>query len=458
MPEVPVRMPKFSMAQEEGQLLTWAKKEGDTVTAGEMLCEVATDKVNMEVESPFSGTITKLLAQPNQDVPVGEPIAMVLTEADDLLDGLLDGPADQPVQGSGAGDVDGAVNGAPSVGPTDGAGDMGAATPPSRKSRQPAMPGVRRRAGALNVDLASITGSGRAGVITMADVERAVTQATTVERPPAPAPTPQVPRPGSEALRGPAPAAPDLVAESSATGDRGPMPGIDPRWSDALAERRRSIRAVVGRRMTESAAVPQFTAFADIDLEALDRARDGVGWTALWTRALAQVLRQQPELNTVWESGEAQPQGHVGVSIAVDTPVGLLAPVIRDPDAIDVGELDAQLRRTIDRARTGRLTAPDLDGGTVTLSNLGGLGVHSFQALVTPPQVAVLSLGAVAPQPVVRNGGLAVRLRCRVGLTVDHRVADGADAARALADLTALMSRPEDLLAPAGATRLRRPR
>ena len=443
MPEVAVRMPKFSMAQEEGQLLSWVKQEGDTVAAGEMLCEVATDKVNMEVESPFSGTITKLLAEPNQDIPVGQPIAMVMTESDDLLDGLLDGPP------TGTGSMATAASGTTA----DGHEGNGAALPPSRKSRQPAMPGVRRRAATLNIDLSTITGSGRDGVITMADVEAAVARVSPDERAAGPKPEPQVPRPGPEALREPASAAPASVVAASAGGDRGRPEGIDPGWGDALAERRRSIRAVVSRRMTESAAVPQFTVFSDIDLDAFDRARNGISWTTLWTRALARVLRRQPELNTVWQVEQAQPQGHVGVSLAVDTPVGLLAPVIRDPDLLDVEALDAEVRRTIDRARNGRLTASDLEGGTITLSNLGGLGVHSFQALVTPPQTAVLSLGAIARQPVVHHGGLVVRLQCRVGLTVDHRVADGADAARALAGLAALMGRPGDLLAPGGSSR-----
>lgn len=436
MPEVPVRMPKFSMAQEEGQLLSWAKQEGDTVAAGELLCEVATDKVNMEVESPFSGTITRLLAEPSQDVPVGQPIAMLMTDADDLLDGLLDGSDDQPPGSAAGGSVAGTAEGAATEAPANGHGSLGIGMPPSRKSRQPAMPGVRRRAATLNVDLSSITGSGRGGVITMADVEKSAAQVRPAERPPAAIPAPPVPQPAR-------PAASPVTVPAT------PVGGIEPGWADALAERRRAIRAVVGRRMAESAAVPQFTVFAEVDLEAIECVRDGVSWTTLWTRALAQVLRRQPELNTVWQRDQAQAQDHVGVSLAVDTPVGLLAPVVRDPDLLDLRDLDAELRRLIDQARNGRLTPSQLEGGTVTLSNLGGLGVHSFQALVTPPQTSVLSLGAIARQPVVHNGGLSVRLQCRVGLTVDHRVADGADAARALADLAGLMGRPDDLVSAA---------
>src|SRR5581483_7967418 len=144
------------------------------------------------------------------------------------------------------------------------------------------------------------------------------------------------------------PASPEQRAEAVA---------MDPGFADALAERRRAIRAVVSRRMAESAAVPQFTVFADIDLEALDRARDGVGWTGLWARGLAHVVRRHPVLNQLWQRDQAQPQEHVGVSLAVDTPVGLMAPVVGDPDLLDVRELDAELRRTVDRARTGRLTA-----------------------------------------------------------------------------------------------------
>lgn len=456
MPEVSVRMPKYSMAQEEGQLLTWAKEEGDTIDAGETLCEVATDKVNMEVESPFGGTILKLLAAPNQTVPVGEPIAIVVTESDDLLDGLFDGPAgpdgaanDQPVGDPPAAATTEAHTADP--GPVSVAtGADTTAVPPSRKSLTPAMPGARRRAAALGVDLSTLSGSGREGAVTLSDVEAA---ASTTAESRAPEAKERSDAHAEQPAATATPATVDQSAERAAApppnGNQQPAtPGIDPGYADAIAERRRTIRAAVAKRMAESAAVPQFTLFADLDLDRLRGRRRGIGWTTLWTWALGRVLRRYPELNVLWLGDGARPQDRPGVSLAVDTPVGLLAPVIPEPDASDLDELDATVRRTIDRARTGRLNPADLDGGTITLSNLGRFGVHSFQALVTPPQVAVLSVGAIAHCPVVHHGGLASRLQCRVGLTVDHRVADGADASRFLADLREELARTVAVLDP----------
>ena len=153
-------------------------------------------------------------------------------------------------------------------------------------------------------------------------------------------------------------------------------------------------------------------------------------------------------LNGAWQDGAATPSEHVGVALAVDTPIGLVAPVISDPDLAAIDEVDARVRRLIEQARSGRLAGDALAGATFTLSNLGGFGVRSFQALITPPQVAALSVGAIGEHPVGRNGALSVRTTCSVGLTVDHRAADGADAGRCHSDLAAVLGAPEQLLRP----------
>jgi pyruvate dehydrogenase E2 component (dihydrolipoamide acetyltransferase) len=266
--------------------------------------------------------------------------------------------------------------------------------------------------------------------------------------------TPGAAAPGtaSSGAAAPGAAAPGAAAPGAATGAAGPgaagpgaaapagrEDGIEPGFADALAARRRSVRAAVNRAMERSAAVPQFTVFADLDLEALRAARGRVGWTTLLVRALALTLRDAPNLNGDHE--------HVGVALAADTPVGLLAPVVRDPDRMPAAELDAVIRATVEKARNGRLSAADLAGATVTVSNLGGWQVQSFQALLTPPQAAVLSVGAIEQRPAVGpDGGLTVRTTCTVGLTVDHRAADGADAARLLAAMKRLVCDPRSLL------------
>jgi pyruvate dehydrogenase E2 component (dihydrolipoamide acetyltransferase) len=240
---------------------------------------------------------------------------------------------------------------------------------------------------------------------------------------------------------------PAAHAGQPAANGGGPAAELDPGFADALAARRRSVRAVVARVMTASAAVPQFTVFGTLDLAALAVARAGLGWTALLVRAFATVLREHAELNATWSDTGPRPYQHVGVALAVDTPVGLLAPVLTDPDRCPPDELDSAVRRSAERARSGRLQPADLDGATTTVSNLGGFGVDAFAALLTPPQATVLSLGRIGPRPaVLAGGGLAARIGCTVGLTVDHRAADGADAARLLADLADLTASPARLL------------
>jgi pyruvate dehydrogenase E2 component (dihydrolipoamide acetyltransferase) len=511
MPEVPLVMPKMSMTMETGEVVGWRVAVGDAVAAGDVVCEVLTDKVDMEVETPVGGTVARIVAGPQDTVPVGQPLAFITTESEDLLSGLFDSPSppDAPPAPDATPD---AAEAAPAV-----VRGEARAVPPSRKGAVPALPGARRKAAELGVRLDGLSGSGPGGAIAVLDVERAAAGKPAAPRPspvdpetfgadptqvlraalaatrgslapvetpsgppngtsptatappaatgapaaaspaagtalptaaappaappaaaaPAAAPAAAAPAAAAVPAAAPAAAAPAAGAGSVAEGARGD--GVDPGFADALAARRRSVRAAVNRAMERSAAVPQFTVFADLDLEALGAARGRVGWTALIARALARCLRDAPELN-----GGAE---HVGIALAADTPVGLLAPVVRDPDRMTPADLDASVRATVDKARSGRLSAEDLSGATVTISNLGGWGVQAFQALLTPSQAAVLSVGAIERRPAVgADGGLTVRTLCTVGLTVDHRAADGADAARLLQALAALVRDPRGLL------------
>jgi pyruvate dehydrogenase E2 component (dihydrolipoamide acetyltransferase) len=487
MPEVPLIMPKMSMTMSEGEVIGWRKRAGDPVAAGEVVCEVLTDKVDMEVEAPVDGILDRIVATASTTVPVGEPIAFIRTESDDLLGDLFappppaapvgsGGPAETvPVRrgpsgttagagrtgatgqgaapdavdaGAAAGDAGaapgdarataaatageageaGAAPGEAGAGPAAGdrPGSAARATPPSRRGPIPALPGARRRAGELGVRLDGLTGTGPSGSISLADVERAAQQA-----------------PADAA------AAVTTAPVASASPEPAAGGGVDPGFADALAGRRRSVRAAVARAMAASATVPQFTVFRTLDLGALEQARAGVrvGWTALLVRAFAAALRQHPELNATWTADGPRHNDGIGVALAVDTPVGLLAPVLADPDRVSVEDLDSRIRRAAERARAGQLRLSDLDGATTTVSNLGGFGVESFQALLTPPQATILSLGRIGPQPrVLPGGGIAARVCCTVGLTVDHRTADGADAARLLADLADLTATADKLL------------
>jgi pyruvate dehydrogenase E2 component (dihydrolipoamide acetyltransferase) len=227
---------------------------------------------------------------------------------------------------------------------------------------------------------------------------------------------------------------------ASATGELLGDPGV------------RRLRVATANVMVASAAIPQFTVFRALDLGRLARAREvslkGISWTSILVRAYALVLREFPQLNGYWVGQGVQANASVGVALAVDTPRGLLAPVLADPDRMTLRELDRRVREVADAIKRGD-TDPNLfSGGTGTVSNLGGMGVDRFNALLTPPQATALSLGAVGRRPTVdADGELAVQVACEAGLTVDHRVADGADAARALDAMQTYLADPVLLLA-----------
>ena len=357
MGETPLVMPKMSMTMTEGTLVTWHKSAGAAVRAGEVVCEVATDKVDMEVEAPVDGTLARVVAQPDEVVAVGEPIAYLTTTSEDLLAGLFEAPA--PPQPATPEPV-------PAPEPV-------APVAPVAPVRIAAVPAARRAAAERGIDLATITPTGPSGTIRLTDLP--------------------------------------------------PLP-VRPR---------RSPRAVIARRMSASARIPQFVVYRDLELPA-----DGADWTTAFVRALAGALRRHPELNAEWADDDVRRHDHVGVALAVDTDRGLLAPVLRDPDLDD--ELARHVREVVRRARAGRLTLAEMSGGTTTVSNLGGLGVDAFHALLSPPQATALAVGRVQEKVVPVPGGIGVALRCTVGLTIDHRVGDGADAARLLASVQELLA------------------
>ncbi|MDQ0382471.1 dihydrolipoamide acetyltransferase family protein [Amycolatopsis thermophila] len=356
MKESPLVMPKMSMTMTEGTLVTWHKAEGDEVRAGEVVCEVTTDKVDMEVEATTDGTLARIVAQPEDVVAVGEPIAYLATATDDLLEGLFDTPT-------------------PETEPEPEPAAEPVAVPAGPPSWVPAVPAARRAAAERGIDLATITPTGPAATIRLSD-----------------------------------------------------LPPLE-------VKPRRGPRAVIARRMSASTQVPQFVVYRDLELTATGR-----NWTTVFVRALARALREHPRLNAEWADGDVRRHDHVGVALAVDTERGLLAPVLRDPDLDDADVLAERVRDVVRRARAGKLTLAEMSGGTTTLSNLGGFGVDAFHALLSPPQATALAMGRVQEKVVPVPGGIGLSLRCTVGLTIDHRVGDGADAARLLSTIQDMLT------------------
>jgi pyruvate dehydrogenase E2 component (dihydrolipoamide acetyltransferase) len=437
MPEIEVPMPKLSMTMEEGELITWVKHEGDQVRAGEVIAEVNSDKVEMEVESPADGTLVRLAAAEGEVVPVGAPIATLETEAEDLLGGILG-----PSAGDGAAKE---AEARPDGGETAAPPPTGQAPPPDTADKAPAppatteqppaaaagpapvVPAARRRAAELGVDLSAVAGSGRDGLVRVADVEAAAAPAAPVA--PAPAARP--------------PAAPVEA------GDVEEVP-LTP------------MRRVVARRLTESMqSAPHFYLTVRVDVTRLLELRAElnrqlaaggqdlkVSVNDMIVKACAGLLAANRELNVSFGGDKlvVHQRVHIGVAVAVDG--GLLVPVVRDTDQKSLTQVAREAGELVGRARTGRLGGDDMGGGTFTVSNLGMLGVEQFTAVINPPEAAILAVGAAVPEPVVTaDGEVEVRQVLRLTLSIDHRAVDGATGARFLGQLKDVLEQPLRIVA-----------
>ncbi|WP_091246375.1 2-oxo acid dehydrogenase subunit E2 [Klenkia soli] len=430
-------MPKMSMTMTEGELSHWAIAVGDEIGSGDVICEVLTDKVDMEVESPATGTLVEIVVESGM-VPVGEPIGWIEADGDSFTD-LLD--FGDPAEPAAAGDELGsegadAVVPDPEPAPTVPAApaQTGATTGPVA-----AVPRARALAAEAGLDLRSLTPTGPGGVVSIGDVQTALAQPAApaaVAPPPAKPLTP--PQRKRAAAQGQAPA-PTRPAPSPL-----PVPPVDPPAPAPLAAaapvstapvsaKVAAVRRAVARKMTESAAIPQFTVWRDLHLDVADTHRDGLSWTTVLLQSYARALLQVPRLLDRWDGENAVPTGAPVVALAVDTPGGLMVPTFSSPESANPRRLDEDLRAVARAARDGKVDAAHQGVANSSLSNLGGLGVDRFQALITPPQGSVLALGSISRRPVAVPGGIGTALVVTAGLTVDHRVGDGADGARLLA-------------------------
>jgi pyruvate dehydrogenase E2 component (dihydrolipoamide acetyltransferase) len=438
MREIEVPMPKLSMTMEEGELITWVKQEGDQVRAGDVIAEVNSDKVEMEVESPADGTLVRHAAAEGEVVPVGAPIATLATEAEDLLGGLL-GPAEGDGGATPAPAVDNREHAAsgsatlPHRGGEPGPGSLQAAPEaeapeapapeaeaPEAAGPRPVVPAARRRAAELGVDLAAVAGTGRDGLVRVGDVEAAAAPAPAVDH-----------------------------------RERAPSEDVEEVPLSAM-------RRTVARRLVESMqSTPHFYLTVAVDAEALlefraelnrqlaDRGEDlKVSVNDLIVKACAVLLATNPDLNVSYGGDRllVHRRVHVGIAVAVDG--GLVVPVVRDADQKTLTQVAREARELAGRARSGRLAAEEMGGGTFTVSNLGMFGVEQFTAVINPPEAAILAVGAALPEPVVTaEGAVEVHRRMRLTLSIDHRALDGATGAGFLAQLKGALEHPLQIVA-----------
>ena len=376
---------------DEGRIVAWRKREGDAVAAGEVLFEVETDKATMEVESPAAGTLRRILYSADSSAPVATVIALISDTTDEPLPSELLG-AELPKPSLRADPQPSSAGGPPgALGPSE-------AQPlaESSEDRVRSSPAARKRAQELGVDISKVHGSGPGGRVTMEDVETASTS----------------------------PAAP--------SGER----------REPLSRMRRAIAERMTRSVREQ---PQFSISRDVDMSAAKEARTkaGASYTDAIVAACAKALRDHPRLRGRIEDDALVISDaiHVGIAIALDD--GLLVPVLRDADRKDLSELARERERLEQHARAGRLAQHELGGAVFTVSNLGTLGVDRFTAIVNPPEAAILAVGRVTDRVIAKDGSALVRPVATLTLSVDHRVADGATAARYLTAVAERLERAD---------------
>lgn len=410
-----VNMPKLGFDMAEGVLVRWVKAEGETVSRGEVLAEIETDKATVEVESQASGTIHRHLVSEGASVPVGEPIAVV-GEADEEVDvdALVGGQAQPQREPEGASTAETAETTAQPAAEADHEESGDARTDGQYPGGVKASPVARRVAEERGIDLKSIQGSGPGGRIVRKDVEGA------------PA------RPEAPAERAYAAAAPPLETE------RVEMTGL---------------RRTIGKRMSQSKQeAPHFYVTADLDASALMATRkqvnaalpeeEKVSVNDFLVRAAALSLRKFPNLNASLDGESVIRHGDINIGIAVAVEGGLMTVVLHNADMKPLGALARESRPLIERARAGRVKPEDVEGATFTISNMGMYQVDHFIAIINPPEAAILAVGSVQSVPVVEDGEVRIGQRLKVTLSADHRITDGAEAARWLQEFRRMVESP----------------
>ena len=430
-----VTMPKLSDTMEEGKLLRWLKRPGDRVDVGEILAEVETDKADMELEASVAGEIRELRLGEGESAPVGAVIAVIEAGADG---GAATG--DDVTASSGA--TDGETESASAI-----------AEPSGRELQSEPPEPARSAAPAVSKP---VRGEGKR--VETAD-RRVATQrgAAAPPRRPEPArdaaPRGEPQRGGASGVvrvRPPAPAAP---ARAPAAGPE----GVPLRTRRVPLSR---MRASIARRMAESKReAPHFylTAVASMDeavrlragLRAAAGEDRGVTFNHMVLKACADALAVFPEMNARFAGDAIEIAEEVNLGVAIALEDGLLVPVIHGADRLSLFELAERARTLGERAQTGNFAGPDLSGATFSVSNLGMFGVETFAAVINPPQAGILAVGSVELRPVVRHGAVVPGHTMAMTLSCDHRVVDGAQGARFLAEVRRRLENPISLLVEA---------
>lgn len=430
-----IKMPKLSDTMTEGTLVKWIKSEGDTVAIDEEIAEVETDKATMAMQSFDEGILHKIYVKEGEAAKLGAVLALVLEE-DEEPPADADNPPqpEEPAEAeaeSDSGEAEGegseekaspasrasAASPSPATpAPAPGSGPAPAASTREDGSRIKASPLARKAAAERGIDLARVRGTGPGGRIVLADL--------------------------------------DYAASGGGGGDLGLLPAAPASGDQSIPLS--GMRRVIADRLLESkTTIPHFYLNIEIDAEPLmalraqvneaSLANDGPKYTVndFILRATVLATRAEPRVNASFQGDHIHQYGELHLSVAVAIDEGLVTPVIRSAQGKSIKDLAGEMRDLAERARDRKLSPDEMQGGTLTVSNLGASGIGHFDAIINPPQAAILSIGTISKQPVVNgNNQIVPGLRMWIGMSCDHRVIDGAVGANFLAELKRLLETP----------------
>jgi pyruvate dehydrogenase E2 component (dihydrolipoamide acetyltransferase) len=413
-----VTLPRLGQGMESGTIVKWLKSEGEKVEKGEPLYELDTEKVTQEVEADVGGVVLKILAQEGQEIEVGKAVAVIGEEGEEVAE--PESEAEQPTKVT---EQEPQEEGEPAPareeerergreGGVQEEVEAGHAPPaPTDGGRLKASPLARRIAKERGVDLKALRGTGPEGRIVAEDVERAGTTA-----------------------------APGVVAPAAA-----------PTEVEVVELTR--MRQTIARRLTEAWQAPHFQIAMSVDMRAAIRLREILvartkegdvrpTYSDILTKVCALALMRHRAINAHFVDGKVHrfPTANIGIAVAV--PDGLIVPVIPNCETRTIPGIAEARKDIVDRARSGKLQTPDLVNGTFTISNLGMYGVDRFIAVLNPPQVTILAVGAIEDRAVVQDGEVVAQPRMELTLSCDHRAVDGAVASEFLADVKAFLEEP----------------
>ena len=440
---IPIEMPKLSDTMTEGTLVRWLKKVGDIIAVGDVIAEVETDKATMEMEAFDEGVLGEIYVNEGQKAEIGQKLGLLLQEGEaPAPNGKANGPAARPVAVAAkrdrpAGTTTSATEAKPDnakttaareeAGPADGAGDQPSQA--TSEDRVKASPLAKKIARELGVELTSLRGSGPGGRIVRDDVLEA---AKTTQKGPKPRPQP-------------APAKEVAQVAAAAEDKRITLSGMR--------------KAIASRLLEAKTTIPHFYLQAEIDAGPMVNLRreinsslEAAGLPKITVndfilKATAAAATRVPQANAAFAGDAVIQFANVQLACAVAIEDGLVTPVIREAQKKSLSQISADIKDLAARARSKKLKPEEYQGGTITVSNLGGYGVEQFFAIINPPQSLIVSVGAIVKKPVVNAADqIVIGQRITLGISCDHRVVDGAIGAQFLAELKKLLENPALML------------